>query len=79
MTTRKTRRAPKANAAAGCCRYVRVQLSLVFGGSARFAVLALGPVLKINGRSDLLPGGGRFRCPTRRSTGSSRSSSSAAR
>ena len=28
-----------------------------------FAVLALGPVLKINGRSDLLPGGGQIPLP----------------
>ena len=64
MATRKTRRNPKARrqpAAAAAPVSTSAWFWVVAAGV--FAVLALGPVLKINGRSDLLPGGGQIPLP----------------
>ena len=64
MATRKTRRDAKARrqpAAADASASTSAWFWVVAAGV--FAVLALGPVLKINGRSDLLPGGGQIPLP----------------
>ena len=64
MATRKPRPTPKTRrqpAAADTSASTSAWFWAVSAGV--FAVLALGPVLKINGRSDLLPGGGQIALP----------------
>ncbi len=64
MATRKQRRGAKTRqqpAAAPASLSTSAWFWVLAAGV--FAVLALGPVLKINGRSDLLPGGGEIPLP----------------
>ena len=64
MATRKQRRNAKTRqqpAAAAASASTSAWFWMLAAGV--FAVLALGPVLKINGRSDLLPGGGQIPLP----------------
>ena len=57
LVATRTRRSKQASPAARPGFYLL--------GAAFFALLALGPVLKINGRTDLLPGGGEIPLPYR--------------